>query len=195
MNSPNCAGAIGAACRPIALSFSAISGSAMMRLISRLSLSTTGAGVAAGATTPYQVPVSKPGRPDSAIVGTSGRMATRLSDDTASGRILPAFTCGIRVTMLSNCAWNTPPSRSLVAGALPLYGTCTAEMPAALVKNSPPRCCAVPAPPLPMFSLPGLALAKSMSSLSVRAGSVELATSSSGALTSSDTGAKSLTES
>ena len=44
---------------------------------------------------PCQLYDSKPGTPDSAMVGTSGRTSIRLADVTAIGRILPALIDGI----------------------------------------------------------------------------------------------------
>ena len=52
---------------------------------------TTAGGVPAGASTPYQVLTSKPLKPDSATVGTSGSDELRLAEVTANGRSLPAL--------------------------------------------------------------------------------------------------------
>ena len=46
----------------------------------------------AGPTTPYQTEASKPGKPDSAIVGTSGKIGERFSLSTASTRSAPDLT-------------------------------------------------------------------------------------------------------
>ena len=43
-----------------------------------------------------------------------------------------------------SCTW--PPIRSVSAGALPLYGTCSMSMPAAILNASPERCCDVALP-------------------------------------------------
>ena len=53
-----------------------------------------GLGVAAGATKPYQTDASKPGKPDSAMVGTSGNMELRLGLNTAKTLSLPLLTWG-----------------------------------------------------------------------------------------------------
>ena len=58
------------------------------------SLSITALGVAAGATSPYQTEASKPGNPDSAMVGTSGKLALRLGLSTASTFKRPLRTWG-----------------------------------------------------------------------------------------------------
>jgi hypothetical protein len=46
-----------------------------------------------GATMPNQLSTSKPGKPDSSKVGTSGSGAIRLRVAAASARSLPAFKC------------------------------------------------------------------------------------------------------
>src|SRR6185369_14664661 len=55
------------------------------------SLSITGFGVPFGAYSPCHAATSKPGNPDSCIVGTSGSDATRLGVVTAYTLILPAL--------------------------------------------------------------------------------------------------------
>ncbi|MNV76109.1 hypothetical protein D3C71_1694430 [compost metagenome] len=54
-------------------------------------------GVPAGAANPNQVTASKPGKPRSAMVGTSGISGTRCAEVTASARILPLRTWPISV--------------------------------------------------------------------------------------------------
>src|ERR1700704_5954644 len=49
----------------------------------------------AGPSRPHHTPVSNPGSPDSAIVGTSGRTGERIAVVTPSGRTAPAVTCAI----------------------------------------------------------------------------------------------------
>ena len=53
-----------------------------------------GAGVFAGAKMPNQTIASKPGKPCSATVGTSGRSGERFELVTASARSLPCLTYG-----------------------------------------------------------------------------------------------------
>src|ERR1700686_1939147 len=62
-------------------------------LISRDSAATISGGVPAGASRPNQTLVSKPGRPASAMVGTSGVIAARLDCATASATSSPDCTC------------------------------------------------------------------------------------------------------
>lgn len=64
-----------------------------MRMISVLSLATMSAGVPGGARIPCHDPVSNPGTPDSATVGTSGREDIRVAPETARSLRLPLFTC------------------------------------------------------------------------------------------------------
>ena len=56
------------------------------------------------------------------IVGTSGAPGLRSREVIASARSLPARTCGIDTSTLSNIIETWPPTRSCTAGAAPLYG-------------------------------------------------------------------------
>ena len=58
-----------------------------------------------------------------AIVGYSGKADRRFGLPAPSIRSLPAFTCGIEEAGPLNMIWSWPPSRSVIAGATPLYGT------------------------------------------------------------------------
>ena len=51
--------------------------------VAAVSLASTGLGVPAGAIRPYQTEASKPGKPDSAMVGTSGSRLERFALETA----------------------------------------------------------------------------------------------------------------
>jgi hypothetical protein len=79
-------------------SFSLTSGSSSAALISLFRRSTISVGVDAGAITAIQAMFSISGSPASFIVGISGVSALRLAVETASGRSLPALTCGITAT-------------------------------------------------------------------------------------------------
>ena len=68
---------------------------------------------------PNQVVESKPGRPDSATVGSSGASAERVRPVTASALSLPSFTCGMPETMLSNSICTLFDTRSGMASAVP----------------------------------------------------------------------------
>ncbi len=102
-----------------------MSGCASTRRMSPEILSTTGFGVAAGAKNANHVASSKPGRPDSAIVGRSGASGERVAVVTASPRSLPALMWGSAVGRLSNIRSTCPPSRSVIAGPAPRYGMCS----------------------------------------------------------------------
>src|SRR6478752_4976302 len=88
-------------------------------LVSALILATTSGGVLAGTKKPNQENTSKPGTPDSAMVGISGTAATRSLVVTASPRKLPPFTCDRIEGMLSKMTSTRPGIRSLIAGAPP----------------------------------------------------------------------------
>src|SRR5207244_10058232 len=98
------------------------SGSEKMRRVSWFHQSTTDRGVPAGANRPNHTPASRTGRPASAIVGTSGAPGLRSREVIASARSLPARTCGIETSTLSNIIETCPPTKSCTAGAAPLYG-------------------------------------------------------------------------
>src|SRR5205823_13486107 len=68
-------------------------GWASAALVSALILATTSCGVLAGTKKPNHDITSKPGTPDSAMVGMSGTTATRSLVVTATPRTEPAFTC------------------------------------------------------------------------------------------------------
>ena len=63
--------------------------------ISPLSLAITSGGVPLGTRMPSQPLASKPGKPDSATVGTSGNAGLRVADVTARPRTLPPWMCGM----------------------------------------------------------------------------------------------------
>ncbi|MNU10124.1 hypothetical protein D3C72_2570980 [compost metagenome] len=64
--------------------------------------------------------MSKPAKPASCSVGTSGSDEDRLAVVTASARSLPALMWGSTGVMVSNDIDTCPPSRSVVSGPLPL---------------------------------------------------------------------------
>ena len=121
-------------------------------------------GVAAGASTPYQVVTSKSASPASATVGTSGRALERCGATSASARSLPALMCGAAAGMPMNTRCTLPLSTSCIARFTPLYGMCTRLVPATRLKSSPARWFEVPAPPEPKLSAPGLAFTVAINS-------------------------------
>src|SRR6202171_6844772 len=70
-------------------------------LVSALILATISCGVFAGTKNPNHENTSKPGTPDSAMVGISGTAATRSLVVTASPRKLPDRTCDTIEGMLA----------------------------------------------------------------------------------------------
>src|SRR5258706_7007133 len=87
---------------PCASSCSLPSGLCKYLFTSAFSLAMIGAGVPAGARMPNHELASKPGRPDSAIVGTSGSAGARLSEVTATARTLPDLISASDEGRLSN---------------------------------------------------------------------------------------------
>ena len=81
---------------------------------------TISAGVPVGAIIPNQVLVSKPGMPDSAMVGSEGAAALRFALLMASACSLPELTYGSTDNVFANiiCTW--PAMRSVTAGGVPL---------------------------------------------------------------------------
>ena len=77
-------------------------------------------GVPAGTNTPYQVVISRPGKPASASVGTSGNSDERFAVVTASARTLPPLIWPIAEDVVSNISCALPDMRSRCAWLLPL---------------------------------------------------------------------------
>ena len=83
---PSSAGVIGRTTAPCSSALARNSGAAVIAEISAAKRSTSGAGVAAGAKTANQASATKPGRPASAAVGTSGSAGCRSRADSAMAR-------------------------------------------------------------------------------------------------------------
>ena len=81
---------------------------------------TTARGVPLGASTPFQVAVTKDGKPLSFMVGTWGSCGRRSAEVTASALSLPPWMKGSAGVMFSKMKSIWPPIRSVSAGALPL---------------------------------------------------------------------------
>ena len=103
-------------------------------------------GVLPGASTPHQVPTSKPGRPASATVGVSGNSGERRALVTASSGSLPSRTWARMVGTVAKNRSTRPASSSTVAGPLPLKGTCVSSSPARWRNISPARWLMLPLP-------------------------------------------------
>ena len=66
---------------------------------------------------------------------------------------------------------------SVIAGALPLYGTCRALMPACELNSSATRCAVAPVPDEAKVYLSGFAFASAMNSFALLAGKLPATTS------------------
>jgi hypothetical protein len=64
------------------------------------------------ATKAYQLVALKPGKPDSAMVGTLGKLATRCAPVLANGINLPASMCGAAVAIVAYQPVTRPPNTS-----------------------------------------------------------------------------------
>ena len=104
-------------------------------------------GVPAGASMPFHAPISNPGRPDSATVGTSGKLDERLGLPIASTRRRPAVTCGSAEGIVTKLICTSPAISAVSCPAVPLYGTCTMLTPAISFKSSAPKCADAPVVP------------------------------------------------
>src|SRR5262249_30389470 len=87
------------------------------------------------------------GKPDSAMVGSSGASGERVPVDTASPFNRPARTCGSTPAEPTNPNLIWPAARSIPNCVLPRYGTCMASKPAMRRKYSMHRWPGVPGPP------------------------------------------------
>ena len=79
-----------------------------------------GLGRLAGPSRPYQVSISTPGKPASAVVGASGSALARLFAATASTFSLPPRIWPSVADVGSKPMVTLPPITSAIAGALPL---------------------------------------------------------------------------
>ena len=68
--------------------------------------------------------------PVSAMVGKSGNSAERAAPVVPIMRSVPAAMCGVTTSAGENSMSMRPPSRSVTAGPVPRYGTCSMSMPA-----------------------------------------------------------------
>ena len=141
---------------------------------------------------PYHVVISTPGNPASASVGTSGSSGVRFGLITASAFTLPPLMNAIADDVVSKSSWICPPTRSASACDEPLYGTCTAFVPAARLNASPARCCVLPTPDEPYEKPSGLAFISTMRSRTLFAATFGPTTSTFGTTTISATGIRSL---
>src|SRR5690606_11375108 len=100
---------------PSASSCSCRSGSAVFTPL--LMVAITSAGVFFGAKKPNHDPASKPAKPDSATVGSSGSEGERALVLTASARNLPERICPMTDGAVANMKSSRPAIKSLIASA------------------------------------------------------------------------------
>ena len=105
---------------PEEVSFVMISESLSILFIAELSLLMTDDGVFAGATIPIQDDASKPGKPDSLMVGVLGNNSSRFGLADARARKRPDLICGKAVATSKNITGICPEMRSSTAGPAPL---------------------------------------------------------------------------
>src|SRR4029078_5110048 len=165
-----CADEPSIASNPISDSFLRTSGFLTVSLIAALSVAMICGSVLAGTKKPNQEAAVKPGKPDSANVGTSGVAATRLSAAMPRPFILPPVTCGAAPppsVVPSGAIWL--PSVPFIAGAPPWNGTCVASILAIFLKKySAAIWEPLPTPADPkVMAFPFAALSKSASVLGV----------------------------
>ena len=86
---------------------------------SAASLSTWALVMLEGASMPYHCVISKPGKPCSATVGTSGNWGRRWVDPVAMQRTLPALMKGSRAAAPTEAASSRPDIRSVIMGPVP----------------------------------------------------------------------------
>ncbi len=90
-----------------------------------LSLSWIASGVAAGTSSPNQAETSRPGKPSSAKVGTSGSVASRCFDITASALRRPSRICLTTFDPVSHSTSSAPLVSASCTGPPPANGRCS----------------------------------------------------------------------
>src|SRR5262249_27418004 len=123
MSLPKSAGEPGSTVPPKSANRAFNLGSASPVLISVLSFPMISGGVFLGAQRPTHWLASKP-LTKSPTVGISGSASDRVAVVTAKARSLLALMYSIDAAMSVNVTWICPPSRSVIAGPAPRYGTC-----------------------------------------------------------------------
>ncbi|MNL24173.1 hypothetical protein D3C87_1455970 [compost metagenome] len=119
----------------------------------------------------------------------------RLAVVTPNKRILPLATCGNSAGRVSMTMSIWPPSKSVMAGPLPRYGTCMSRVPVTTWNSSPAMCCEVPGPAEPKVMVPGLLLASAINSCTLLAGTLLLTATAIGMLVAMDTPTKAVAKS
>ncbi|MNT46720.1 hypothetical protein D3C72_1833870 [compost metagenome] len=121
---------------PSSASLATTTGSLSTSATFALSLPTTAGGMPRGPTRPCQAYTPAFASDSSFRLGTSGSCSSRSSDVTASGTSLPLLKYGSDTAGARMASGICPPARSWSAGISPLYGTCSALMPASFCSIS-----------------------------------------------------------
>lgn len=108
-----------------------------------------------GGERPNQSGTSRPGKPASTRLGTSGSGAARSFVVMPTMRAFLPWCSGSAVVGASNGIATWPEARSASAGGLPRWGTCTGRKPASAAKSSPVRWAGEPAAEGAKGSRPG----------------------------------------
>src|SRR3954467_15116407 len=110
------------------------------------------------------------------MVGTSGKPPGCLIVETARAFRRPDLMCGSVAATVSIVYVIWPLMMSVIAGAVPLYGTWRALMPAWWLKSSAKRCAVAPVPDEEKVYLSGFFFSSSMNSRALFAGNDGLVT-------------------
>src|SRR5262249_35736188 len=145
----NCSGVSPTTSEPVSSTCFLTSGALYALTISRCRVCITGWGVPAGAKRPFHTIASTPGRPASAVVGTSGSSARRDGPATASARSFPDLMCATITCGTTYAAEMVPDSRSGISALTPLYGTSSTLIPAWDLTHSPTSWLMLAGPPEP----------------------------------------------
>src|SRR5688572_9747515 len=143
---PSSSGVEGCGSTPVFVSRSRTSGDFSAATISALSRRTTSCGMPAGPMKAYHNESSNSDTPVSFTVGRCGSAGDRAVPVVASARRRPDLTCPTTEPLVANVRNTWPPIKSVIAGALPLYGTCTILVPVSVSNSAPERC---PDDPMP----------------------------------------------
>ena len=143
----NSSGVLAIRSKPSGLTRCFISGVSRIARISLLSFFTIGAPRPAGPSRPAhcrrQIPAGRI-RPWSAARASAPSVQLRHRNRPGALRLFRHHA-----GTLANSTCTCPPIRSISAGFMPLFGTCTISMPALLLSISPARCEALPTPAEP----------------------------------------------
>ena len=131
---------------PCLTALAATSGLAIAASTALDSVSSTGAGVLAGANSASHASASPPATPCSFSSGTSGSCGALLSEAIASARMSPDWISPSTDGSVEKATSMRPPTISRAIGPAPRNATCTMSVPVLALNSSMARCEAEPAP-------------------------------------------------